>query len=506
MAIAYSAIGAVHMSSGATAYTIDYPATVNAGDFLLLLGTSSTAWRLGGYAPNGWNRLVGLDGSFTTIDTYMYWRIADGTEGGDSLTMLALGQNEYHAGVIVAYSGVDPQRPFDVAPDFALHGHTGTTTAGTNTDDHDPITTVTDGAMVLTMWLGAAACVAAEAVPVGFTERHFVSGGSYQYFQSFIAEKAAPTAGTVTPGAAAMTLTSGSAFTAYTLALRPETPDTETPFLRSSGLPALQSGSFSSVAVPYPSTIEADDVLLLVAVATLPNTAPKWSTPSGWTRLTDIDGVYTDGIDREVMLAYKVAAGTETGNLTVSVTSTMNEFWNGAILSFGNVGSGVLDVTPTESHESVGAVATTNTLAPAAITTATDNALAVVVGTFTGVGNISATRSPAGYFGAYGATGARTPYTQTVVYAKPVATAGTDTISAPPTISTGAHYGAFATLALTPNAQTSLGASGLHHDALQSYLLANETVASREVVGMLNELNGTTGVEYAEARATYLAG
>lgn len=46
----------------------------------------------------------------------------------------------------------------------------------------------------------------------------------------------------------------------------------------------------------------------------------------------------------------------------------------------------------------------------------------------------------------------------------------------------------------------------LHGDALFTWILENEslTVTDTELVGALNELNGTNGVEYAQARATYL--
>lgn len=49
-------------------------------------------------------------------------------------------------------------------------------------------------------------------------------------------------------------------------------------------------------------------------------------------------------------------------------------------------------------------------------------------------------------------------------------------------------------------------AAELHGDALFEYILEYGalTVTDTELVGALNELNGTTGVEYAQARATYL--
>lgn len=49
----------------------------------------------------------------------------------------------------------------------------------------------------------------------------------------------------------------------------------------------------------------------------------------------------------------------------------------------------------------------------------------------------------------------------------------------------------------------------LHGEALKAWIVANDTrwtsTSSPEIVGLLNELNGTNGVEYAQARATYLS-
>ena len=48
-------------------------------------------------------------------------------------------------------------------------------------------------------------------------------------------------------------------------------------------------------------------------------------------------------------------------------------------------------------------------------------------------------------------------------------------------------------------------ALGLHQDALFIWMKYNAgTFLSREVVGALNELNGTVGKEYWEARQTFL--
>ncbi len=69
--------------------------------------------------------------------------------------------------------------------------------------------------------------------------------------------------------------------------------------------------------------------------------------------------------------------------------------------------------------------------------------------------------------------------------------------------SSGGEYALLAWLISTGLDVTA--ALGLHQDALYGWMLRNaSTFASREVVGALNELNSTSGIEYWEARQTFL--
>ena len=86
---------------------------------------------------------------------------------------------------------------------------------------------------------------------------------------------------------------------------------------------AVATGS-TSLSVPYPASIAAGDLLVLAVGNKYPANAP--TTPAGWTLVTNaqaIGGLGTAGNDRGQIYAtvfVKQAVGTESGNLTVSVT------------------------------------------------------------------------------------------------------------------------------------------------------------------------------------------
>lgn len=88
------------------------------------------------------------------------------------------------------------------------------------------------------------------------------------------------------------------------------------------------TASATATQVAYPASITSNDVLVLV-VATKPYTATI-NTPSGWTLLTTrTNGTTAAGTDTgsmKVALFVKKADGTETGNLTISITSG-NSSW-----------------------------------------------------------------------------------------------------------------------------------------------------------------------------------
>lgn len=88
------------------------------------------------------------------------------------------------------------------------------------------------------------------------------------------------------------------------------------------GTGATASGN-TSILVPYPTSPLSGDMLILTIGNKLTSSTP--STPSGWTLLSTqtggngVDGAGTGPVRASVY--YKISDGTETGNLTVTITS-----------------------------------------------------------------------------------------------------------------------------------------------------------------------------------------
>lgn len=88
----------------------------------------------------------------------------------------------------------------------------------------------------------------------------------------------------------------------------------------------------ASMAVPYPSGIAANDCLLLVAANSQPI---SFTTPSGWTLLQSNAAINTNVAS--VYVWQKIAAGSETGTLTVSESNSTVANLAGAILRYNTV-------------------------------------------------------------------------------------------------------------------------------------------------------------------------
>ena len=93
------------------------------------------------------------------------------------------------------------------------------------------------------------------------------------------------------------------------------------------GAGTVGSGGTTSVSVPYPAIVQAGD--LLVAVV---GNRPNANTPdniSGWTKVSATGGAGSEGAGTGTIrgtLFYKIASGSESGNLTVACTSGTSMF------------------------------------------------------------------------------------------------------------------------------------------------------------------------------------
>lgn len=127
---------------------------------------------------------------------------------------------EQMAAVIVAYRGVDNTTPEDVTVVDPTHLVHYVNSATTNADAANPITTVTNGAVVIVFEAATNQSITSDADPSGYTNRARNYPVNHRNIQVWDITKA--TAGVETPGAAAWTASDTTTDTSYiTMALRP---------------------------------------------------------------------------------------------------------------------------------------------------------------------------------------------------------------------------------------------------------------------------------------------
>lgn len=160
---------------------------------------------------------------------------------------------------------------------------------------------------------------------------------------------------------------------AGTLYLRRTTapPVSTPPALRAAGATATANATTVSATIP---TVQAGDVLLLLAISS--TSSPPASVPAGWTAVSG--GAFTSGTSGTIyvgaVLAYKVAAGNETG-ATVAVTWPDSSKKIASVASF----SGVDTTTPIDQITTAVNTTTVNARAIGTINIATGNTLPVLL-------------------------------------------------------------------------------------------------------------------------------
>jgi hypothetical protein len=141
-------------TSGTSTMTVSYPATVNAGEVLVLsAGTGDTTFTI-----SGWTQ-IGSTGT-TTDAANMYYKIAVGNEGGTTFNITVLAGRATVS--IARYSGVDLVTPIDVAASTA----NGTTGSSLNVTG---ITTTKNGCMLVSTFSGNSAQSLSYTQPTSFT-------------------------------------------------------------------------------------------------------------------------------------------------------------------------------------------------------------------------------------------------------------------------------------------------------------------------------------------------
>lgn len=127
MTIGVPKVGAATESASSISSNVPFPATVDAGDLLLLLAGYKVPGNAVMTVPAGWTQReqFSRSASASSPGIFIAYKWATGSEGGTSLTVAHTTANTVYQ--IYAISGVDTVTPFDVA-DSIIDSSTGSST------------------------------------------------------------------------------------------------------------------------------------------------------------------------------------------------------------------------------------------------------------------------------------------------------------------------------------------------------------------------------------------
>ena len=395
MAIAYVSSGTL-LAQNAASHDVPYPATVNAGD-LLVLHASSNGSAVS--AVSGWVEVY-RETVISNPKGGLWYKVADGTEGGTTQNITTATATATSA-QIHRYTGVDTTTPTDGTATNVSSATTGTSivlpsitttsantmlvyassvnssttqvssTTGTERSDYGasgggkggglydeavaasgatgtrtitiaaarsywgamlalkPASSVTNtNAVVAT---GTAAAVAPTVTGEATVTAVAATGTAAALVPAIGTEGAVATpAATVAASAPAPVVTDGSAKATITLQGTPSVSELGT--------------SATTIDVPYPSGIVTGE--LLTAHLAYNDDLPPTTVPSGWTEAITWDS----GSNNSGGLYYKIATGSETGNVTFTAASTFASA-TGIIIRWSGVdGTTPLDVTTVKAN------------------------------------------------------------------------------------------------------------------------------------------------------------
>lgn len=139
MAIAYASSGSHYaVPTGTTNWSIPYPATVNAGDLLVMAMSTNGGATI--TDPSGWT-VINNEATIANPHGGVWIKVADGSEGGGTLAVTTTAING--AARIHRYTGVDTTTPLDVTPVVVRNS------GASNTVTLTSLTTVTANTMLI---------------------------------------------------------------------------------------------------------------------------------------------------------------------------------------------------------------------------------------------------------------------------------------------------------------------------------------------------------------------
>ena len=352
--------------------TEDVPTHVEDDYLVWVISLSSLAnneWPNGFDTPSGWELLAwGSSDSGNDRSMVIFGKRASGSEPSTySATRSSGVATANYSSRMSSWRGVDLVFPVDTT--FTWNNQNNS-----NAPDPDQITTVTDGAVVVTFVVMQATTIASSTVPTGYTE---VPGGHISNANSHSngAYKTIATAGVEDPGAWSHSGSTGTENTMISIVLRPETGADYSPL---AGETALQGDvePTGTITTAVPDHSEGDYLLWSIFISDDSNDAndPGIATPTGWTLLASQERLSSN--QWSFVLFGRLAGASEPSTYSATRQATGSaDTYTSRMSSW----TGIDSTTPIDATAIVAGVTDSNAPDPGAITTQTDDAIVVQI-------------------------------------------------------------------------------------------------------------------------------
>ena len=207
--------GSASSSANVTVAKVTVPASVQAGDEMLLFATTNTNTNVT-TGPVGWT-FVSEQISGTDTRTRLYSKVAGGADAGTQVALTYASATKVDLS-LSAYSGVDQTTPISAATSAAE-------TVSRTTHTAPAVTVAAGGSWVVSYWADKSSATTGWTAPAGMTARVQSIGTSGGRITSLEADSGAPVlAGTWTAQTATASAASAKA-TLWSVVLNPDTPN-----------------------------------------------------------------------------------------------------------------------------------------------------------------------------------------------------------------------------------------------------------------------------------------
>lgn len=298
-------------TTATTSVTLTKPTGTTTGD-VLLASFSADGSGTPSAVPSGWT-LLGSVTNLSNPHIYAYYRQVVAGDSATTSWTWTLNAAEVWGGNVQAFAGVDPATPLDTAA-VTMSNATATTTSFPVS-----ITTVTDGAMLVSTLGANTGASVTPTPPAGFTSDTLVNAG-------FTAGKANSLAhmllGSAGAGSYTWTINSGRAGGVIIGALRPAAaPVVVAQFVRQAT--AFGADNTTSTTATFGAATASGNLLVGVLAGDKNTGTATW--PSGWSVICSLPSASVS-----LYYAWKVSAGETSVTVTTStVSGSGSELWVG---------------------------------------------------------------------------------------------------------------------------------------------------------------------------------